>query len=209
MEKERSFYEKFRDKRLIAVFSAGVVLGTPQFEAGKSQDNFVEAAETDGQSIKWLPERVRKYDALFEKHGEEFGVDPNFLRIIAVIENGQGYRDGIMQVMPRTARRVARQERLRKYNASKPYDSIFLASAYIRGMMDNLKIRSVTDANVGVLAAGYNGGELVAQNLYRRGKWPRKGSMPSRYMRAVSGMWQERFKDESKTYDNLKKILAP
>ncbi len=128
------------------------------------------------------------------KASDEFDLDRNLIAAIIFTEShfnpdagsGAGAR-GLMQLMPPTARGVARQLGMTDYSDSKILDpaiNVRLGSAYMRSAIDSRK------GNIDVALANYNAGPKYA-GLYEisfdRSVLPRE---TDNYLRKVRGAWE-------------------
>ncbi|OIP05990.1 hypothetical protein COS66_01520 [Candidatus Berkelbacteria bacterium CG06_land_8_20_14_3_00_43_10] len=124
----------------------------------------------------------------------EFHLQRNLIAAVIYVEShfnptagsGAGAR-GLMQLMPPTARGVAKQIGITDYTDDKIYDptiNIRLGSAYLRSAIDS------RNGNIDVALANYNGGPGVAGNFeiaMDRSTLPRE---TDRYIRSVKGAWE-------------------
>jgi soluble lytic murein transglycosylase len=109
---------------------------------------------------------VAPYRNVFEQYARAHGVDEAWLLAVARQESrfatdarsGAGAR-GLMQIMPATAKWVARQSRLRGYRAERVNDvetNVTLATRYLKGVLDRL-------GHPVLALAAYNAGPSRAQ----------------------------------------------
>ena len=116
-------------------------------------------------SEDWLAARMQKasgFDELIESSAREFSVDPKLVKSVMLVESGfnpaaisrKGAR-GLMQLMPTTAKEVAKQQGL-PYNAdrllSDPTYNLTLGRAFLDGLLERFSgsyVLSVAAYNAG------------------------------------------------------------
>jgi murein DD-endopeptidase MepM/ murein hydrolase activator NlpD len=146
-------------------------------------------------TLPWLPPRVMQHRALIEEAAVKNGVDANLLAIVVLVESGgdpnakspMGAR-GLMQVLPSTAERIAKERNL-DYEEAKltdPSYSLDLGAWYL-----GRQIARFGKERVELGVAAYNGGpEAVRTWLSGQGKL---SGETERYQHLVTNL----FKDES------------
>lgn len=128
------------------------------------------------------------------RSAEEFHLDRNLIAAVIYSEShfnpnagSSAGAKGLMQLIPQTARGVARQIGMTDYADSKIFDpatNIRLGSAYLRSAINS------RGGNIDVALANYNGGPKYAgifQQTLDRSVLPRETDS---YIRKVKGVWQ-------------------
>lgn len=128
------------------------------------------------------------------KSSQEFKIERNLIAAVIYVEShfnpnagsGAGAK-GLMQLIPSTARGVARQIGMTDYSDAKlldPATNIRLGSAYLRSAIDS------RDGNIDVALVNYNGGPKYAglyEQSFNRSVLPRETDS---YLRKVNGAWE-------------------
>lgn len=174
-------------------------------------DAVVAASAASGAvSIPWLPPTVSAHADRIARVAATAGVDPDLVAIVVLVESGgnphalspAGAR-GLMQLMPGTARDMARQTGHGDLDPAALADAetnLTLGAAYIAAMLASFGQADDPDwqRSVELAAAAYNGGPghlgqhlTTGQPLFAE---------TARYQRWVGGMWRERHADDSPTY---------
>lgn len=162
-------------------------------------------------NIEWLPATVKRWKSEIEKQSSEYGIDPNLPAIIMTIESGgdpnanSGQAIGLMQIAPGTAGDIAHKfvhTPVDKYDLKNPNTSIEFGVAYIAHLIHDFGDSNQGpswDKTVGLVAAGYNGGEEGGAKPYRdSGLAGLIGNQQTHdYVRYVTTMWDERHDDKS------------
>ncbi len=156
--------------------------------------------------IAWLPDTVMAWGDLITESAARYGVDPEFLAIVVLVESGGNPRAGsragalgLTQVMPATARHIAAERGVTAFDADQLYDpaiAIDFGAYYLAQQLRSFGRRDDPDwqHSVRLAAAAYNGGP----GNVSRATWPRETQA---YVKWVSGMWAERRQPTSETYE--------
>lgn len=161
-------------------------------------------------AIAWLPEEIQAYRAHIHRASAAHGVEAELIAIIILVES-RGRRDarspvgarGLMQVMPRTARDIARRRGLEPHGADALFDpatNIDYGSWYLAQQLRRF-LRNSRERNIELAAAAYNGGPRRVRRHVERGT-----ALPPetrRYTRTVLGLWREREDERSETLARL------
>lgn len=164
----------------------------------------------DGVNIRWLPETVRRFDDTINQMAQRYDIDANLVALIMTFESGgyskadSGLARGLMQVTPSTGQDIAKKftkTPRKQFNLFDTDTSIEFGAAYLNYLRNQLcsdasKISSATCAEV--IAAGYNGGPGVANNL-REGRGLEIEETVI-YSRNIYNAYREKNADESPTY---------
>lgn len=165
-----------------------------------------------GITIPWLPDTVRRWDALINEMAQKYNIDPSFVAIIVTIESGgftgaasEASAKGLMQITPPAAQDIAAkylQEPRTDYDLSDPRTNIEFGTAYLAHLRDEFGSPNQGpswDYTVELVAAAYNAGPGSA-NMFLRGE-----GLPSQqavsYSRDVMNMWRERNAATSPTFE--------
>ncbi len=155
-------------------------------------------------SVRWLPASVRRFAPLIEQASFRHGVDANLVAVVVLVESGgdpfasspKGAM-GLMQVMPATARDIARERGIVGHVDARLYDpayNIDFGAYYLAQQMR--RFASVDAVRTTEHAAGaYNGGPARMDRHLRSGEALPTETM--RYKRWVAGMWMDRHLPES------------
>jgi len=191
---------------------AEVAPTSPGTEAAAASRPSTEVASTAVAAIDipWLPETVRRWAPLLVAAGGKYGVDPNLLAIVTLVESGGDANagsgvgaTGLMQIMPATGASIAADLGRRGYHAADlrdPATNIEFGAYYLSRQLKAFGRADDPDwlASIGLAAAAYNGGpghvqsHLAGRPLHAE---------TARYQRWVTGMWTERAGASSATYD--------
>jgi murein DD-endopeptidase MepM/ murein hydrolase activator NlpD len=177
----------------LAVSAALLVAAAPAWAAGKSL------------SIAWLPPALSPHRALIEEVAKERGVDPDLLALFVLVESS-GDADalspsgakGLMQLMPKTAQKVALELRV-PYSPERLADPRFnleLGAAYLASQLASFP---PGPRQIELAAAAYNGGPKAAR-AFLEGKTP-LSSETERYSNLVARLWSDRSTVSSANYD--------
>jgi len=159
-------------------------------------------------AIAWLPAPVARFAPLFERKGRQHGVDPELLAIVALVESGgwsaarspSGAR-GLMQVMPSTSRIIADERSLERPERDAlltPETNVDFGAWYLARQLERFG-SSDLDASVDLAAAAYNGGPTHLSSHLEEGTT--LAAQTARYQRWVGGMWRERRRARSPTFE--------
>ena len=167
------------------------------------------AAATPTIDIPWLPETVRPWEAELLAAGARWGVDPELLAIVMLVESGGNPAAispagavGLMQVMPATAGDIARLRGLSAPGVAAlavPATNIDYGAWYLARQLASFGSADDPDwqRSVELAAVAYNGGPGSAASWLRGGFVPHEAR---RYRVWVGGMWSERRDGASPTY---------
>ena len=156
--------------------------------------------------IAWLPEEIETHRHAIHRAAAAHGVDPRLIAIIILVESrGRiaarsrvGAR-GLMQVMPKTARDIARRRGLELRSADQLFDvatNIDYGTWYLADLLRRFD-RLDLDKTIELAAGAYNGGpRRMRRHLERGSKLPRE---TRRYMDRVISLWRERAEPNSST----------
>jgi hypothetical protein len=160
--------------------------------------------------IPWLPDKMRPLEPFFAAAGAAYGVDPDLLAIVTLVESGGNPKavsgagaTGLMQLMPATAQDIATQRGIPDFASARlaePGLNIDFGAYYLSRMLSRFGEVEDPDwrASVDRAAAAYNGGPGSVD------AWLAGGELPAeteRYRTYVSGMWAERRSPASPTYE--------
>ncbi len=191
-----------------AGMSAGAPAAVPAAVPATMPGTMGSAAAT--VDIPWLPKTIAPWIGLLEAAGGRFGVDPELLAIIVLVESGgdPGARSGagamgLMQVMPGTAGDIARWRGITGFGVAalhEPAVSIDFGAWYLARQLATFGLADDPDwrTSVARAAAAYNGGPGSVSG------WLQGRSLPAeaeRYRIYVTGMWDERHNPTSPAYE--------
>lgn len=155
----------------------------------------------------WLPPSVRRFAPILEAASRRHGVDANLLAIVMLVESGgdpsarsPAGAAGLMQIMPDTARDIARWRGIADHHEARLYDPAYnvdLGAWYLARQIGDFWTGDA-DATVAWAAVAYNGGPGRARRHADTGE-----PLPTetaQYRHWVSGMWRERMQKGSPTY---------
>ena len=196
----------------VGIVSVPQASPTEVLESGlsaQSETREVQAAV----SIPWVPAPVRHWADRLNASAEVHGVDPNLVAIICLVESGghpyaksPAGATGLMQVMPATARDIAREQGMGDFDLAAlgdPSTNIDFGAYYIAKMLGMYGVSDDADWQTSVenAAAAYNGGPGAAGTWLRNGRAPNgMSNETNRYIDWVGGMWRERHMAQSDTY---------
>jgi soluble lytic murein transglycosylase-like protein len=193
-------------KKSVALLTAALCLA-PAIGCSKSAPRAVSPpappAVQHQTTSRWLPSSVTRFAPLVEQASFRHGVDANLLAIVILVESGgdpiasspKGAM-GLMQLMPATARDIARERGIPHVDARlyDPAYNIDFGAYYLSKQMQ--RFNNGDPINTVERAAGaYNGGPARMDRHLRTGE-----ALPletTRYQRWVAGMWMERHFPES------------
>lgn len=169
-------------------------------------------AKNSDITIPWLPDTVRRWDAIIDEMAEKYNVDPNLIAILITLESG-GYTGaaseasarGLMQITPPAAQDIAKkflQEPRTDYDLNDPRTNIEFGTAYIAHLRDEFggpDQGPSWDYTVELVAAAYNAGPGSAGMLYRGEGLPSQQAVS--YSRDAMNMWREQNAETSPTFN--------
>lgn len=172
------------------------------------------APESSTITAKWIPDTVLKWRGPIEGMAKKYDIDPNLLAIIMTMESGgdpkadSGQAQGLMQITPATGGDIAKKylkKPVTSYDLWDPKTNIEFGAAYLAHLRDVFGSRKQGPSwneTVELVAAGYNGGPVAANNLEQgRGL---EGTQTVVYSRDAFNMWRERHADKSPTFERWK-----
>jgi soluble lytic murein transglycosylase-like protein len=172
------------------------------------------APESATITAKWIPETVARWHEPIEEMAKKYDIDPNLLAIIMTMESGgdpkadSGQAQGLMQIAPATGGDIAKKylkTPVNSYDLWDPKTNIEFGAAYLAHLRDVFGSRTQAPSwneTVELVAAGYNGGPVAANNLEQgRGM---EGTQTVVYSRDAFNMWRERHAEKSPTFDRWK-----
>lgn len=170
---------------------------------------------SDGLTIRWLPQTVRRWQQPINTMAKRYDIDPNYVAIIMTLESGgdakaksEAGAQGLMQVTAATAKDIASKylrTPVTKYDLSKPSTNIEFGVAYLAELRDvfgDVSQGPDWTLTAELVAAGYNGGPGAANSVYTG-----KGLSDTQtvvYSRDAFNMWRERHASDSPTFDRWK-----
>jgi soluble lytic murein transglycosylase-like protein/Zn-dependent protease with chaperone function len=167
--------------------------------------------DTHAAVPEWMPDKVLQWSEQFEQAGKRHGVDPALLSIMILLESGgnpkavsSGGAVGLMQVMPATALRIARDREIQGFDVESLVDpelNIDFGAWYLAQQIKRFGDGSLSDKTVTLAAAAYNGGPKHLRAHIEEGK--QLSAESDRYSRLVSELWRDRDKSSSPTLDRL------
>ncbi len=158
-----------------------------------------EAAAT--MSLTWLPDTVSRWSAELDAAGARYGVAPQLLAIVTLVESGGNPRAvspsgavGLMQIMPATAAGIARERGVADHTTERLYEpayNIDFGAYYLAQQLRQFGVSGEADwqQSVELAASAYNGGPGSVQRYLAGGALPAE---TERYQRWVGGLWRER-----------------
>jgi hypothetical protein len=179
---------------------------TPVQAQATSGGSRPDAASACALSIGWLPDTVRRWEALICAASAAEGIDPDLLAIVALVESGGNSSagshvgaQGLMQVMPATAVGIAAGMGAGApdpANLLDPETSLRLGARYLVTQMRSFSQNDPPEwqATVEKAAAAYNAGPGALS----------RAALPletQRYVTWVGGMWRERHDGTSPTFE--------
>jgi len=168
--------------------------------------------QADTITSPWVPATVKKWQKPIDAMAKKYKVDPNLIAIIMTMESGGDPKassdagaHGLMQITSPTAKDIASKylkQPTSKYNLNDPNTNIEFGAAYLALLRDTFgewQQGPTWNSTVELVAAGYNGGPVAANRLYKG-----QGLTDTQtvvYSRDAFNMWRERFAKDSPTYD--------
>ncbi len=175
---------------LVGLASAGLVLA---------------AAPSARLSSRWLPPALEPYRGAIEAAAARHQVDADLLAVMVLAESAADARAkspygarGLMQLMPKTAERVAAARQL-PFSVAQLEDPAFnvdLGAAYLAQQLSRFERAADPTA---LAVAAYNAGPERAQ-AWSEGREP-LSTETDRYQQLVLGMWRERGGERSSAYE--------
>ncbi len=158
-------------------------------------------ADDEGRPIglAWLPDEIDAHRRPIHRAAAAHDVDPRLVAIIVLVES-RGHpaarspvgARGLMQIMPRTAREIARRRGLRLRSLDQLYDpttNLDYGTWYLAQLMAQFH-RLGSNRTVELAAGAYNGGPRRMRRHLEQGT--RLPGETREYMRVVVGLWRER-----------------
>jgi len=149
--------------------------------------------------MAWTPDTVRHWQRPIERAAEAHGVSPELIAIQMIIESGGDPEAvssmgavGLMQVMPATAAEIAQRRGIREYDLSDPVTNIDFGAWYLAQQWRAF-------GSAGLSAAAYNGGPGMVLDWQAGQGMVAESARARRY---VDGMWRERRRPRSDTYED-------
>lgn len=187
--------------------------GAPSAEAAPNGQGAPSAEDID---VAWFPPELRRWEPVLAAAAERHGVDPILVAIVTLVESlgdPQAHSPagavGLMQLMPSTAARIAAVRELDGYSEALLWDpdyNVDLGAWYLSRQRAEFAPGSVDDAAVALAAVAYNAGPG------RTRAWGQGAAeLPAEtrtYRDLVVGMWRERARAESPTFDAWSAALA-
>ncbi len=192
----------------LALGSAGTVVAcsttsdeTELHEGLLAPDDSTDAA----LDVAWLPSDIQALAPELEAAARRHGVDPDLLAIVVLVESGgdpnarspMGAR-GLMQLMPATAAKVARDRGLADHDEARlddPTYNLDLGAYFLAHQLDHW-------GTVELAAAAYNGGEQAVER-WLAGE-AELSAETARYKALIDALWQERHAERSATLDSAR-----
>lgn len=174
---------------------------SPQVRAEAEPAEVVNAddAQPSALSIAWLPEPVRRFEAEIVEAANRNGLDPDLVAILVMLEsNGNpsaissGGARGLMQVMPSTAKGIARERGLAEPTDAElddPAYNLDMGTWFFAEQLRDFGEGGGDDA-IGRAAAAYNGGPARLR-ASMRGE-AELSEETQRYRDAVQALWAAR-----------------
>lgn len=165
-------------------------------------------------TAEWIPDTVKKWQGPIDEMAKKYDIDPNLLAIIMTMESGgnpnadSGQAQGLMQITPATGGDIAKKylkTPVTTYDLWDPKTNVEFGAAYLAHLRDVFgthKQGPSWNETVELVAAGYNGGPVAANNL-EQGKGM-EGTQTVVYSRDAFNMWRERHSQKSPTFDRWK-----
>lgn len=159
--------------------------------------------------IRWLPPALAPYRALFEEAAQRHHVDADVIAIVALLESA-GDPDaespagavGLMQIMPATFARIARERGMSEVSPEKlrdPSVNVDFGAWYLAEQATAFAAEEGGAAQVALASAAYNAGpKAVRAFLAGEQALPEE---TARYQDMVVRMYEERDQERSATFD--------
>jgi murein DD-endopeptidase MepM/ murein hydrolase activator NlpD len=153
-------------------------------------------AEGRSLSITWLPPVLEPLRGDIERAAAQHGVDPDLLALFVLVESQGDPRAlspsgarGLMQLMPKTAERVANETRVpwAPERLDEPAYNLELGATYLASQLGAYE---GSPRQVELAAAAYNGGPKAVQ-AWLDGRGALSGET-DRYRSLVAALWSER-----------------
>ncbi len=168
------------------------------------------AGETP-QRIAWLPDSVGAFLPEIEAAAARHGVDPRLVAVVVLVESGGNPKarsplgaSGLMQVMPKTAERIAEARGLPAPDQAALFDpatSLDLGTWFLARQLERFGAGKSEDEAVFLAATAYNAGPgLLRRHLAGEAEL---SSENLRYRELVAALWRERDALRSATFEKL------
>lgn len=206
---------------LPALFAAGALgltlvgvaaCGEERADAPEARADSEDEREAAALGIPWLPPALKRWAPAFEAAASRHGVDPEALAIMTLVESlgdpearSPGGAVGLMQLMPKTAEKIAEERRLEGHAEERLRDPAYnldLGAYYFSQQLSAFRPLAAEGdpaRAVELAAAAYNGGPVQVR-AYLDGA-AQLSEETARYKDLVAGMWRERRDARSPTYE--------
>jgi soluble lytic murein transglycosylase-like protein len=168
----------------------------------------VLADSVRGKTPLWMPESVGQWAPLFEEAAERHGVDPALLSIVTLVEsrgNPEAVSSwgavGLMQIMPRTAEKIAQTRGITTFDLADPATNIDLGAWYLARQIEAFGDGRLSDATIKLAATAYNGGPKRLRRHLDQGAELSDESV--HYSDLVRALWRDREKARSEAFNRL------
>jgi soluble lytic murein transglycosylase-like protein len=189
----------------------------PLAAAGEPAGRAGSDPAAQGLRIAWLPEDVLRYKPELEAAAQKHGVDAALLAIVALVESGGDPKAissagavGLMQIMPKTAARIANERGIDDYSPEKlwePAYSVDFAAWLLSRHIDEFGGGAAgREDGIALVAAAYNAGARRVRAYLDAGEPLPEES--AHYKDLVAAMWKERGAPGSATYDALRRRMS-
>ncbi len=182
--------------------------------ASNSADAGSSAAESPARTnpttheIAWLPESVKRWMPHIKTAADAHDLDPCLLAIVVLIEshgdvNARGHdgATGLMQIMPKTARAIAKQRGMQAFRSATLHDpatNLDLGAWYLSRQLHDYR-QLFGERAIELAAIAYNAGPARARAFAEHNEPVPARSL--RYARLVYAMWSERERPRSETFE--------
>lgn len=199
---------------LLTAGALALALGAASACGQASADPAVEAeaelaAAPAALGIRWLPPALERWAPAIEAAAARHRVDPDALAIMTLVEScgNPAARSpsgalGLMQIMPRTAARIAEERSLpapTEDTLRDPETNLDLGAYYLGKQLTEFGVEADPLRSVELAAAAYNGGEARVRAYLQAGK--PLSEETEQYKALVAGMWSERREPRSATFE--------
>ena len=197
---------------IMALAGAGIMIVGVYMSSSVPKQHVALAPQSAAITTPWVPQTVKQWDGIVREMAKKYNIDPNLIAIIMTIESGGNPKaqsgvgaQGLMQVMPATAKDIAAKhlkEPVESYDIYDPRTNIEFGTAYLAWLRDQFGADAHApcwNETVELVAAGYNGGPGAAKHI-RQGDGLESTETVS-YSRDAFNMWRERHALQSPTYN--------